>query len=281
MGRFVARLDSVATTNEFQRADCSPRAGFGDGQLKVTDWVQAGRYLAGFDALSVVGGPFSEISPTVPGSSGSRRLLVVNANVGQTQTATVAVNLESQGNENALGFTMAFDPAAFVFSSVQLGSGAVGANLISNTSQVGNGKLGIILALASGGNFTAGVREVVKVNLVAAAPTGVFPLTFTDHIVTRCVADVQAGELPVTFVGGNVSITASNQLPTLAIARLSNSVVVSWPAWAGDFSLQAAASINGMPITWSNTPGPLQTNGGEIHTTLPFTNQTQFFRLRR
>jgi hypothetical protein len=51
--------------------------------------------------------------------------------------------------------------------------------------------------------------------------------------------------------------------------------------WAGDFTLQVADGPDGLPRAWTNAPGPLQTNGGNILSTLPVTNQTQLFRLRR
>jgi hypothetical protein len=160
VGRFVARLDAITSTNEFRRADCAPRSSLGDGQLKVTDWVQAGRYLAGLDPLVAIGGPTLETVPTVAGPSASRRLLVANANVSQNQIATTMVNLEAQGDEHALGFTVAFDPVAFTFSGIEPGNAATGANVLLNTSQVGNGRLGVVLALGDGSSLSTGTHEV-------------------------------------------------------------------------------------------------------------------------
>ena len=281
VGRFVARLDSPATTNEFQRADCAPLAGRGDGQLKVTDWVQAGRYLAGVDPLAVIGGPISESAPTFAGSSAARRLSVLNASISPGGTVGVSVHLESIGDENALGFTFSFDPSAFTFSGIKPGSGIAGAIFMPNLSQAGSGKVGVALALASGNKFSAGSHEVAKVNLVATAAAGGFLAALTDHIVTRCVSDAQANELPVGFVNGNVSISSTNPPPTLAIARSGGDVVLSWPVWAGDFTLQMGDTIGGVSGEWTNTFGPFQTNGGDIRFAAAVTNQTRFFRLRR
>jgi hypothetical protein len=120
-GRFAARLDTAATGAEFQRADCAPRATFGDGQIKVTDWVQAGRYVAGLDPLGAIGGPTNEVAAIPSGSSGSRQLRLANTNVLQGQTTKISVVLEAQGDENALGLTLAFNPIAFGFGGVTLG----------------------------------------------------------------------------------------------------------------------------------------------------------------
>jgi hypothetical protein len=243
--------------------------------------VQAGRYLAGSDPLPVVGGPIFETSPTFAASSASRLLSVLNGSVSPGGTAVASIRLNAQGDETALGFTFSFDSTAFTFAGVELGSGASGAILTPNLSQTGGGKLGVALTLASGNTFSAGTRDVVKVNLVATAPTGQFPTTLTDHIVTRCVSDAQANELPVSYVNGSLVIASTNQLPTLAIVRTGSVAVVSWPVWAGDFTLQMAGTLGGGSGDWTNTSGSLQTNGGEIHLTLPVTNQTKFFRLRR
>jgi hypothetical protein len=281
VGRFVARLDAFTSTNEFRRADSAPRSSLGDGQLKVTDWVQAGRYLAGLDPLVAIGGPTIETTPTVAGPSASRRLLVANANVSQNQIATTMVNLEAQGDEHALGFTVAFDPVAFTFSGIEPGNAATGANVLLNTSQVGNGRLGVVLALGDGSSFSTGTHEVVKVNLVATAATGAFPLMLTDQVVTRCVSSAGAEELPVSFVSGSITVTSTNPPPTLTIVRSNDSANLSWPLWAGDFILQMADKIDGVPGGWTNLSGPFHTNGGEVHFTIPLTNPAQLFRLRR
>ena len=280
-GRFVARLDTTAA-NEFQRADSAPRATLGDGQLKVTDWVQAGRYLAGLDPLAALGGPLSETIPTLAGASASRQLRVVNANVPQAQVVNVAVNLEAQGDENAVGFTFAFDSSAFAFVGVTAGSDAVGANFTPNSSQAGSGRLGVALALPTGSAFTAGAKELAIISLLPIpAATGIFPASLTDQLVTRCVSDLQAGELAVTCLNGNITVNSTNPPPSLAIALANTNVVISWPAWAGDFALQMADAIDGLPAAWTNVPGALQTNGGNILSTQPLTNQTKLFRLRR
>lgn len=56
-GGHAVRLDPLPEGLEFERADCAPRGTLGDGQLKVTDWVQVGRYVAGLDDPTPAGGP--------------------------------------------------------------------------------------------------------------------------------------------------------------------------------------------------------------------------------
>jgi len=281
-GRFVARLDTPATGSEFQRADSAPIQSQGDGQLKVTDWVQTGRYFSGKDPLSIIGGPTSESSPTNAGPSISRLVYATGTNVAQGQSTTISVKLNTQGNENAVGFTLGFDPTAFTFGSVTLGSGMSGVNLIANTSQAGTGRLGVVLALSPGNTFAAGIKELVKVNLTASpSVSGAFPLTLTDLLVTRCVSDALANELPVSYFDGSLTINAPAPPPFLKISQVDSNVIVSWPLSASNFVLQISGRTNGFPDAWTDAPWPLHTNGGEISVMTSVTNQMKFFRLHR
>ncbi|HMZ22668.1 MAG TPA: SBBP repeat-containing protein, partial [Blastocatellia bacterium] len=56
-GRFAAGFDSVSAGSEFQRADCAPRATLGNGAITISDWVQAGRYASALDPVVPAGGP--------------------------------------------------------------------------------------------------------------------------------------------------------------------------------------------------------------------------------
>ncbi len=69
---------------------------------------------------------------------------------------TVPINLVAQGSENALGFSINFDPTLLIFTGVNLGGGASGATLFSNTNLAGSGQLGLALALPAGTTFGAG-----------------------------------------------------------------------------------------------------------------------------
>lgn len=282
-GRFVARLDTpAASTNEFQRADCAPRALRGDGQMKVTDWVQAGRYVAGSDPLAAVGGPIAETAPTLAPPSGTRRLRVLGPNATQGLPTAASVILDAQGDENGAGFTLTFDPANFAYVSTALGAGGSGANLIVNSGQAGSGRLGVVLALPAGSAFAAGSRELVKVNLIAVAPApGVFLLALTDQLVTRCVSDALANELAVSCLNTEVRVVPVNPSPPLAILLSDTNVVLTWPHWAGDFTLQMTEGSTGLSGVWTNAPGPPQINGDELSLTLPVVDETKFFRLFR
>ena len=161
-----------------------------------------------------------------------------------------------------------------------LGSGSPGANLVVNTNQAGAGRLGVVLALPAGSSFSAGTRELVQINLTpttdVAGPVGV---SLSDQLVTRCAADAQANELPVNYVDGTVMVTPINPNPILEIAAVGPDVVLTWPMWAADYTLQTLAGSNGVSGSWSNTVVTMQTNVSTVYVTLPLGPQAKYFRL--
>jgi len=86
--------------------------------------------------------------------------------------------------------------------------------------------------------------------------------------------------LPVGYLAGSVTVSPLNPLPPLAIARMSNTVVLSWPAWAADFTLQKSGGGAGFPRNWTDATGTVQTSGGQLNLALPISSQAEFFRLR-
>src|SRR5262249_52885941 len=156
--------------------------------IRVTDWVQAGRYAVGLDPATPVGGPTSQVvmaaSPKGfqgrPKSDG-RQLQVTDALLFDWSSNTVDVALTAQGNESAVGFSLSFDPTVLRFSGATLGSGAPGATLNVNTSQTNSGRLGFALALSPGSRFSAGAKQLVKLNLrPLPAATGTYTVAFGD-----------------------------------------------------------------------------------------------------
>ncbi len=285
VGRFVAALDTPSIGSEFQRADCAPRSTLGDGLLTVSDWVQAGRYAAGLDAPTLAGGPSAPAAGQVVepkarklGTNPSRILDVQGPLIFQGQTGTAVVNLEAQGDENGIGFSLAFDPAVVTYTSTSLGSDTSSATMVKNINQATNGQLGIILALPNDVSFSPGTRQVVKVNFQAVGAASVnSTLALTDLPVRRDVADTNANSLVATYSNGTISV---NPKPSLAITHSTQNISLAWPLWATNYNLQEALGST-LPITtWSNLSiSPLVTNSSAT-VTLPLNGSTKFYRLQ-
>jgi hypothetical protein len=290
-GHYVAGLDYPTSATEYQRADCAPQLPRGDGAITVIDWVQVGRYAVGLDPYVPVGGPldglgefypmsaldkaFETIAP--PGGSGCE-VKILETNLVQGETGTVAVVLETLGTENAVGFSLAFNPMAMSFVNASLGAGAASALLNVNTNEAGLGRIGFALALSPGHTFGTGNKEILKLNfrVAAAALEGPSVFKFTDLPVTREVADAAAMRVLATFTHGIVDIRAST--PTLQIRRLNDQVILSWPDWAANYTLQVCET-SGTNFNWVSATAKTSIINSECVVALPLSVPDEMYRL--
>jgi hypothetical protein len=284
-GRYVARLDYPTNSSEFQRADCAPRSTLGDGYLLVNDWVQVGRYTAGLDPLTVAGGPTTE-GPLAKAAGfkarrhpGSDTSLV---NVGSTTLAegeagSVPVTLTSLGTENALGFSLAFDPTLVTYVGTSAGTDAAGATLLVNSSQAASGHLGYALALGTGNTFLTGARELIRVTFKASSTaSGTVATAFADQPVPRAISDALADVVPASYSSGTIAVDPP---PRLDIARSGQSLFLSWPLWATNFTLQEAQGTLPISGKWTNPPVTISITNNQRLVVLPVGATTKYYRL--
>jgi hypothetical protein len=213
VGRFFVRLDTPASGSEFQRADCAPKETKGDGILNISDWVQAGRYAVGLDPPVSVGGPtnpsaFAGPLATVPrltaeggntAEAGGAR--AVTAVASTQEIATLLVQLEAQGNENALSLSLSFDPAVVRYASARLESGGQGMALIVSEARLSQGKLGLAVGLPPGQVLARQSLVLLKVSFSpvgADYPTST-PMRFGNDPLSCDVVDAESKALPTTF----------------------------------------------------------------------------------
>jgi hypothetical protein len=288
LGRYAARLDYPTNASEYQRADCAPRSTLGDGAITVADWVQAGRYAVGLDPATRAGGPTNDLGPNVVNltSSGarspkglSRQVHVSNINLVQGQSGTVSVYLDAQGDENALSFSLSFDPTELAYLTASPGADAPGATLEINTNQSAAGRAAFVLAMPIGSSFSAGTKEILKLNLGSApSAAGLYPVALTDQPVGREVVDTTAAPLTTTYLNGSITI---NPPPSLTATRSQQSISLSWPLWATNFTLQEADGALLPSLIWSNVPVALSITNNAAVVTLPISGTTKFYRLQK
>ena len=291
MGRFVAALDAV-NPSEFQRADCAPRSRRGNGVITITDWVQAGRYAAGLDPLTPVGGPTAEgggLAP-VPAGKSARAQLATSSMVSvnsQTcalsETSSVSVSLTAQGSENAVGFSIFFDPEKLNFLDALAGVGASNTVLNVNSSQAATGHVGIVMALSAGKVFAAGVRELAVLRFVGIA-AGAVDITFGDMPVRREVSDAAAESLSANYLPGSVTVMAAGSVgPPLGWSLTGTSLAIFWTAAGSEgFDLESTTTLP-EGTNWTKvgvTPFPF--NGQKIvPLTIPGGSGNRLFRLKK
>lgn len=137
-------------------------------------------------------------------------LRIVSTNAAAGETIAVPVVLAANGNENALMFSLSFNPAHLSYAGVVLGSGAPGGSLLFNAGQIGSGRLGVAVALPADATFAAGTHEVVQVLFTAAALTNdtASPVSFGDQPIARQLSDAFYHGLAATYADGQVNIAA-------------------------------------------------------------------------
>jgi hypothetical protein len=67
--------------------------------------------------------------------------------------------------------------------------------------------------------------------------------------------------------------------PVLSIARAADKVLVSWPAYETDYTLEATTNLN-LSINWSEVPGTSAIVAGQFTVTNSATVGNKFYRLR-
>ena len=216
VGRFIADLDSAAAGSEFQRADCAPRATRGDGRLTIIDWVQAGRYAAGLDPVTAAAGP------TAPANQSSLLKKTQQQSVTSDATTKVrmiqdalpvngslTIELDAIGMENALAFSLRFDPQHWRFVSASAANGLSGAQIYFNTNQADS--VGVFLALPAGQSFSAGSHQALRLHFVPLqnATASLNGFSFTDQSVERAVVNANADQIPAEFFVSGSAIAAN------------------------------------------------------------------------
>lgn len=219
-GRFAVGIDTPTTPQEYQRIDVAPKSTKGDGRITLADWVQAGRYASGVDDVVAVGGPTAAPSLAVHTLENglatdaqldqTRLVRALDASFQRGQVGTVQVELSAQGDENALAFTLNFDPAQVQFNDALVGTDASGATLSLNRTQARDGRIGLAIALPTGKTFAAGARAVLTLRFLPGAgdkPTAT-QISFSDQTTKRELVNAEAATLATpTFTSATVNIT--------------------------------------------------------------------------
>ncbi len=201
-------------------------------------------FIIALFALSLTSSPANAVQ--------TREIRVVSADAVAGQNVNVSVEMVSLGNENAVGFSLNFNPAILGNPVVTLGSGATGAQPFFNTNQAANGRIGIGLGFGAGQTFTAGVRQLVSITFAVAAnaPSGASPITFGDQPTMREISDVNANTLTATYTPGAVNVTQPNPSPMLIGLNPSSAI-----AGSNGFNLTVTGAnfVNGSVVRWNGS----------------------------
>jgi uncharacterized protein (TIGR03437 family) len=255
LGRFAAALDTAAEGSEFQRADCAPRSGLGDGRLTLTDWVQGGRYAAGLDPVTPAGGPTTPVSSQQAAGSGQQAAgsgpsRTIWAAASSVEPDSMTVYLDAGGSENALGFSLQYDPARLRFAGARLSSELREAALVVNLRQLASGRAGLMLALPAGQSLPAGVVALMTVRFTTAVggSPAVARVSFGDEPVARAAVDVRAQPVAANWEDALVSANARAATSVSAASFDSALAPEAIVAAFGDGLATATQAAGGLPL---------------------------------
>lgn len=166
--------------------------------------LPAGRYLVGVSAIT--GASQYTVEARIPGN---RLMQVVTNSAAPNSSVTLPISFYSEGNENALNFSLRFDSTLLGNPQVTLGADAAAGSVSVNSSQAVQGRLGLRVALPQGQKFNAGSRQIAKVSFAIkqTSGAGASVIEFSDEPVVRGLTDVNGNSVVGTYAAGNVVIT--------------------------------------------------------------------------
>lgn len=255
LARLASGADTPPTGGEFQRADCAPRDSAGDGRIGVSDIVQAGRYAIGIDPVARAGGPAGSVQSTLAALGlmalqvdTNRVIRIVESPLARHGNATVAIEIDAQGDENALGFSLNFDTAQLTFVTVTVGNAIDGATISINSSQTAQGRVGMVIALPAGQTIPAGTRQIVLVTFAVKGDSNetATTISFGDQPVPREVVNDNASILPAVWKSASVKLV---RVVGVASAASYSLTALTMECIAAAFGADLASTIQGAETT--------------------------------
>ena len=203
-----------------------------------------------FERLLGLHGYFDNMPLLLPLPAVGREVRAVGGSAAVGQNTTVAVELVSQGDENALGFSVTFDPTKLTYVASVKGADAGPATMNVNASQAAAGRVGVALALNAGESFATGTRQLVVLTFtpLAAASGVTAAVGFGDAPVAREVADANANVLATTFTPGGVTVLN----PAPGITSVSPSSAIAGAA-AFTLTVNGTGFIPSSVVRWNGS----------------------------
>lgn len=162
------------------------------------------------------------IAMAASAQSPARTLRVQQTVAARGQNKTLIIEIEAMGNENAVGFSLNFDPKQLRFVSAVTINGAASAALNINDVAAANGRVGMAFALPGGQKLGAGKQSILLVTFAVLAGDNVSNTTisFGDQPIPREVVDFAANALPANFSGA--TLTFAQPMSTVSAASFSS-----------------------------------------------------------
>ena len=176
------------------------------------------------------------------GAQATRTIRAVSITAQPGQTATMAFELVSQGNEASTSFTVNFDPTRLSNPVAVLGSGAPANSAVNtNPNEIAMGRLGVLVDSTNA--YTAGTRQIMTItfNVAANAPNGAIPITFSGSPTIQSVGDVNGILQTTVYQPGNITI-GSGPTPTPTVTPTPTATPTPTPTPAAGRIIRAVST---------------------------------------
>ena len=203
------------------------------------------------------------------GLGATRTVRVQNLTLMPGQTNRMLVQLEALGDESAVGFSIAYNTNLIRFVDAVLGVDSTNANAappIVNLDEVATfGRVGLAvgLDLFGGVTYPEGTNVIFEILFtpVAGITSGTSAITFTNQPIESALSDAGAGDLPTTFVGGNVIIQ-----PPCAYALNTNAAAWTSAGGSGSVNLNTGSGCAWTVVNTNSWITIAATNGSSAAT---------------
>ncbi|MCD6340116.1 MAG: immunoglobulin domain-containing protein, partial [Verrucomicrobia bacterium] len=123
-----------------------------------------------------------------------------------TQPFEVVVTLDSEGAENAVGFSVGFDSSRLRLESAVAADPAAGHAYFINVSRADEGRVGAVFSRPAGESFAPGAHPLLRLTFRAGETAGAVPLAFEDDPVRREAVGPDGAAVPANFANGAATI---------------------------------------------------------------------------
>lgn len=221
----LGTLPAPTSGSQFQAADVNLDAnnGCGNGQIDAGDVTVVRRYNLGELALKPACGPTAPVTSATSGTDAAgpevtaRTMRAASVTASAGRTIDIAFELDSQGDEAAQSFMVNWDSSVLRYEYPTLGEdAALGTNLGLNTSQIEQGRLGVLLDSTRVQTF--GTRKLLKIRFAVSgtAANGSYPISFSDDVTKGSISNIDGKLLPTRYEPGFVTVTDASSEVTIS-----------------------------------------------------------------
>ncbi|MCP5523216.1 MAG: hypothetical protein H7A46_16905 [Verrucomicrobiales bacterium] len=222
--------------------------------LEDVQIAQAGNYRV------IVRNPIGTVtsqSASLTVSATPRAILIGSLDATAGSNIELPVELRALGDENAVSFSLTFDPAQLQYRGLRRGAPAQGTVLNLNDKAVAEGRIGVAVTKPPGQRFSSGTAPLVFLQFRVGRTPGQTALLPADTPVQGEIVDVRGRVRPSEVTGGTINILDTP--PAIVSAPVDMATRLFSP-----FTLEVAASgstpmfyqwlFNGEPVTGATSP---------------------------